>query len=419
MNDNVPAADVTDQPDHYAEIAAELHRIADDLAKLSGSGLPKPWISFGILPGEGSDDDEVAAQVDAVAVALFGHPATTTTDGKGVRRRQAYVRRGLVGCDVHEPLSADNGMSYTRADTEADDPTPVSPARVEPHFGGVVDGGQLVDETEAGAATGLVYAGNREMERQFITSGYRALLAANAYSRPVVMELLHADALYEDGQRAKVAVIADLRAGEHGRVTNPNLAQFLAGKEYKRREAAHFLGLEESAKHYPKPVEETPLPELSAAGLTSAAERSRGVLANTTPVVTYFSFGHGQKDPTSGKKLIDHYVTVVAPTYEACREAMFASRFGRAWSFDYLAGTPRATEWIPRWTEHEAIVAPGTNEELAEAALEAARGLLRTPVHFDSDDGTSACGLAPTSPHTGATKWDEVNCTDCFDQAPF
>ena len=39
-----------------------------------------------------------------------------------------------------------SGMSYTRADTDADDPTPVSPARVPLHTGGVVDGGQLVDE---------------------------------------------------------------------------------------------------------------------------------------------------------------------------------------------------------------------------------------------------------------------------------
>lgn len=32
------------------------------------------------------------------------------------------------------------GLAYTRADDEADDPTPVSPARVEPHYGAVVDG---------------------------------------------------------------------------------------------------------------------------------------------------------------------------------------------------------------------------------------------------------------------------------------
>lgn len=73
------------------------------------------------------------------------------------------------------------------------------------------------------------------------------------------------------------------------------------------------------------------------------------------PVTVYFSFGHGQSDPDTGKSLLDHYVTVVGSSYEACREAMFASRFGNRWSFDYLAGTSSANEWIPQWTEHERI----------------------------------------------------------------
>lgn len=114
----------------------------------------------------------------------------------------------------------------------------------------------------------------------------------------------------------------------------------------------------------------------SPTGLTRRADESRGPLAFTTPVVTYFSFGHGQSDPATGQGLLDHYVTVVAPTYEACREAMLASRFGQAWAFDYLAGTPRATEWIRRWTEHEVIVAPSADPEGAAAALKAARDLL-------------------------------------------
>jgi hypothetical protein len=73
------------------------------------------------------------------------------------------------------------------------------------------------------------------------------------------------------------------------------------------------------------------------------------------PVTVYFSFGHGQSDPDTGKDLLDHYVTVIGPSYAACRDAMFASRFGERWAFDYLAGTPTADEWIPRWTEHERI----------------------------------------------------------------
>jgi len=192
--------------------------------------------------------------------------------------------------------------------------------------------------------------------------------------------------------------------------------------------------------------------EAPASGLTSAADQSRGKLAGTTPVVTYFSFGHGQTDPRDGKRLLDHYATVVAPTYEACREAMLASRFGRAWSFDYLAGTPRATEWIPRWTEHEVIVAPGTDKALAESALLAARdlvtdpdgpectptcdaqqadpskatGLARgwhsgdcpVPVHHHVADGGTACGIPVAdlpAAHGYATgeDWDVVDCKSC------
>jgi hypothetical protein len=75
-------------------------------------------------------------------------------------------------------------------------------------------------------------------------------------------------------------------------------------------------------------------------------------------VTVYFSFGHGQTDPTTGKHLLGHYVTIVGPSYEACRAAMFASKYGREWSFDYIAGTPSAEAWIPQWIEHERIELP-------------------------------------------------------------
>jgi hypothetical protein len=125
-------------------------------------------------------------------------------------------------------------------------------------------------------------------------------------------------------------------------------------------------------------VDETPAEvlALTPAGLTLAADESRGPLAGTTPVVTYFSFGYGQTDPDSGQKLIDHYVTVVAPTYDECRTAMFASRFGNRWSFDYLAGRDSTTEAVSVWTEHEVIVAEGLDSAVAEAALKAAAALL-------------------------------------------
>lgn len=37
--------------------------------------------------------------------------------------------------------------------------------------------------------------------------------------------------LDEENRRAKAEVIANLRSGEHGRITNPNLARFLAHRE--------------------------------------------------------------------------------------------------------------------------------------------------------------------------------------------
>jgi hypothetical protein len=48
----------------------------------------------------------------------------------------------VIGLTAADPT----GLAYTRADDEPDDPTPVSPARVPLHTGGMTDGG-LVDET--------------------------------------------------------------------------------------------------------------------------------------------------------------------------------------------------------------------------------------------------------------------------------
>jgi hypothetical protein len=53
----------------------------------------------------------------------------------------SYQPDGTVGVIPADP----SGLSYSR---EADDPTPVSPARVPLHTGGMTDGG-LVDETSA------------------------------------------------------------------------------------------------------------------------------------------------------------------------------------------------------------------------------------------------------------------------------
>lgn len=69
----------------------------------------------------------------------------------------------------------------------------------------------------------------------------------------------------------------------------------------------------------------------------------------------HFSFGHGQTDPDTGENLLDKYVTVHGPSIEACREAMFASRYGEEWAFEYAPDSPTWQQWGPRWTEHERI----------------------------------------------------------------
>jgi hypothetical protein len=295
------------------------------------------------------------------------------------------VTAALLG----RPLDMPEGMSYSRQD---DDPQVIRPhsPRLPLHTGSVVDGGELVDETPAEPTLSAAI--------RFSEARREALRSLRVAGRPLAeldaatLDLLHGQALDDEAERAQRA---DVRPGEEGRITNPRLARFLAEKEERQRIARHFLGLEESAKHYPAEDERCPdcgesLREIErgtlghipgeacapASGLTPAADQSRGPLAGTTPVVTYFSFGYGQTDPGTGQKLLDHYVTVVAPTYEECREAMFASRFGRKWSFDYLAGRPKTTEAVSRWTEHEVIVAPGTDPVLAEAALKAASDLL-------------------------------------------
>lgn len=50
----------------------------------------------------------------------------------------------ILLADARIPVEpVDVGLTYTRADTD-EDPSPVSPARVPLHTGGVIDGGSLV-----------------------------------------------------------------------------------------------------------------------------------------------------------------------------------------------------------------------------------------------------------------------------------
>ena len=158
----------------YQVSASELRRIADALDTLPHIAEP-PWISFSILP-----DPHTAETVDAVALAVIGKPGETEKNGSDwyhlVRRtvsnihltvqtrvpappderdaELAKLRAKVAELEAAAPTTpagsgplTSNGFDYTRADTDADDPTPVSPARMPLHTCGVVDGGQLVDES--------------------------------------------------------------------------------------------------------------------------------------------------------------------------------------------------------------------------------------------------------------------------------
>jgi hypothetical protein len=248
---NVPPEQPVSEPSVWADAAAELHKLSDGMLDLVGEpaagGItlaiqPRGADGFGRSTVKGRPG--TIAAVDAVAYALLGKPSADQRMHDGTFHRSAYGTRGPVTVQIYtsvadpdavDPemelarLRAENerlrgalgGLAYSR---EPDDPTPVSPARVPAHTGGMTEDG-LIDETEA------------------------------------------------------------------------------------------------------------------------------------EQVTVYFSFGHGQTDPDTGKNLLDHYVTVVGPDYVTCRQAMIASRYGQAWAFDYIKGSPTADEWIPQWTEHERITA--------------------------------------------------------------
>jgi hypothetical protein len=124
-----------------------------DLRALADLLEANPDIPLPLYPREQVDlhDAEGVAVVRALA-AKFGKPVREDLDD----RTQVYLTVGTFTYLViawHEdgrPAEADAvGLNYSRTDGLADDPTPVSPARVPLHAGAVTDGGILVDETSA------------------------------------------------------------------------------------------------------------------------------------------------------------------------------------------------------------------------------------------------------------------------------
>lgn len=156
----------------YQATAAELRRIADALDTMPPRDV-SPYLSLSILPSV-----KTVEEVDALGMAILGKPGETSKNGDGWRHKvdsHAYSRNSYVG--IHATV-------------------PGPP-----------------DERDA------------ELEK----------LRARVAELQEDLDRAHVGALDEDNQRAKAAVIESLRPGELDRVTNPNLARFLAHREDARR----------------------------------------------------------------------------------------------------------------------------------------------------------------------------------------
>lgn len=225
---DVPVEAVTDE---RAARIAEIRKLADWLERNPDVPMPiefygqqqmaSPGFRDGISAAEGLARVRSFAEQFDVKVNESNYDRTSAEVKFGIARyslltwhadgrpgqpddRDAELER--LRAEVAE-LRAGNGLDYSRTDSEPDDPTPVSPARAPLHVGVVDDGGPV-----------------EEVVTRHLSS---------------------------DITRRYIGEVADLRNGEQGRVTDLNLAHLLAVKEERKRIARNFLGLEESAKHYP------------------------------------------------------------------------------------------------------------------------------------------------------------------------
>jgi hypothetical protein len=109
MTETVSPAESPDQPDHFGEIAAELRRAADDIAKLVGSGLPKPnMFQLSIQTGTRGDDELTATAVDAWAAALLGRAGEVQEFAGGVYHYGTdWDVRGPMSVAVYQSVSAE------------------------------------------------------------------------------------------------------------------------------------------------------------------------------------------------------------------------------------------------------------------------------------------------------------------------
>lgn len=99
--------------DHFTEIADELHRAADAVASLAGSGHPQPrHFNLNIQPGNRESDDEAtAASVDAMANALLGisgHPHEV--GGGSYHYGTGQTQRGPISVTIYQSIGAEYAL---------------------------------------------------------------------------------------------------------------------------------------------------------------------------------------------------------------------------------------------------------------------------------------------------------------------
>lgn len=115
-------------PSPWVAIADELHRIADDLAKLTNAA--EPYFRLNIQPGpRGKGDAAVRDAVDTVSMALFGHQGSDRELSGGTYHYSTHGNRGPIGIDIYqsvtEPLEDPmaSGREIDNGDQPADVPT--------------------------------------------------------------------------------------------------------------------------------------------------------------------------------------------------------------------------------------------------------------------------------------------------------
>lgn len=122
-------------------IASRFDRLAD-LMRQTETPLPEQWREIIVDVDFGDDVGKLKAVAEAVGVDVRDSPVGSTVSAiwSDVLDHGAGL---AVHYRAHRPKPDPTGLAYSR---EAEDPTPVSGARVEPHVGGVTEAG-LVDET--------------------------------------------------------------------------------------------------------------------------------------------------------------------------------------------------------------------------------------------------------------------------------